>query len=145
MLLVLTQAEIFRAVPRPYLAALAGRCATRAFRSGSVLMREGEVSDAMYVIVSGRVRVERREPDGTTHVLAELVEGQAVGEMGVLDHEPRSATVTVVEDSVLVELTSQALARTLEEFPQARTSVLQVLNRRPRSAATADEIESGSE
>ena len=58
----------------------------RVFRPGGSLMRQGEPADCLYVILRGRVRVECSHPSFSTPVvLAELGEGEVVGEMGVLD------------------------------------------------------------
>lgn len=62
------------------------------YPQGSVLMREGEVGQQAFVIVEGSVSVTLR---GKT--LANLGPGQVVGEMALMDGEPRSATVTALE------------------------------------------------
>src|SRR5690606_20436876 len=68
---------------------------------GSVLMTQGEPGDAMYLLVSGRLRVSRADEAGQEQVLRELTRGQVVGEMSLYTDDPRSATVVAVRDSVL--------------------------------------------
>jgi lysophospholipid hydrolase len=66
---------------------------------GDVLFREGDADDAMYLVVSGRLRVApRRGPP------REVRRGESVGELGVLTGGPREATVVAVRDSDLVRL-----------------------------------------
>jgi CRP-like cAMP-binding protein len=131
---VLAQAEMFKGIPFDGLAQLARNGIKRNFSSGSELMRQGDISDAMYVILAGRVRVERTVPQMPEPVvLAELGPGQVVGEMGLLDHEPRSATVTAIEDTEAVELDDLALAQTVLRYPEVGTALLKLLSERLRS------------
>ena len=71
---------------------------------GQALMTQGEVGDAMFVLVSGRMRVSITDEDGHERVVREITRGQVVGEMSLLTDDPRSATVVAVRDSVLARL-----------------------------------------
>ncbi|MDO9434181.1 patatin-like phospholipase family protein [Hydrogenophaga sp.] len=71
---------------------------------GQPLMTQGEVGDAMFVLVSGRMRVSITSEDGVERAVREITRGQVVGEMSLLTDDPRSATVVAVRDSVLVRL-----------------------------------------
>ena len=72
--------------------------------AGDTLMRQGEPGDAMYLVVSGRLRAYAQDADGAEQPLREMARGQVVGEMALYTGEPRSATVVAVRDSVLVRL-----------------------------------------
>jgi CRP-like cAMP-binding protein len=97
-------------------------------------MTQGELSTTMHVIVAGKVRAERTHPDLLVSVvLAELGPGEVVGEMGVLENEPRSATVTALEPTETVELSQEALMQTITRYPEVSTSLLRMLSRRIRS------------
>ena len=63
----------------------------RAYNAGDIILREGDPSDVVYKIVSGDVEVFK-EQDGQTIVLGVMKEGEFLGEMGVVDDEPRSAS-----------------------------------------------------
>lgn len=130
----------FNAIPLPGLQRLASRGQERTFAADSQLMHQGDVSDCMYLIVSGRVRVERSHPDLIEPlVLAELGPGEVVGEMGLLDAGPRSATVSAVEETQTLELSADAVRETIEQFPEVSGALLRVLTQRLRS--TNDLIE----
>lgn len=134
MLDALVTVDLFKALPVDALERLIQRGQRRTFPAGVSLMRQGEPSDAMYVIERGRVRVERTHPQLTeTILLAELGPGEVVGEMGVLDGDPRSASVTAIDDTEAIELGPQALYATLTEFPELANALLRVLSRRLRS------------
>lgn len=96
-------------------------------------MRQGEVADVMHVITSGQVRVERTHPDLLGSImLAELGPSEVVGEIGVLDGEPRTATVIATEDTDTLEISAGDLARVLLDHPEVTLALLQVVSRRLR-------------
>lgn len=61
----------------------------------------GDPSDAAYFIVGGRLLVSSPSDDGVGEPIAELGRGEVVGELGLLDDAPRSATVTAIRDTTL--------------------------------------------
>ena len=76
---------------------------SREYAPGTVLFREREHGDKMYVIRSGRVKIYRTVGDSEL-VLAFLTDGEFLGEMALLEGLPRSASAMVVEPSVLIEV-----------------------------------------
>jgi CRP/FNR family cyclic AMP-dependent transcriptional regulator len=73
----------------------------REFRRGTVLFREGEPGNEMYVVQAGRVDVSKRGGD-VERILASMGPGEFLGEMSILNNKPRSATATCAEDSKLL-------------------------------------------
>jgi NTE family protein len=117
---------------------LSERGRLRTFEAGEVLMRQGQEADAMYVILSGRVRVERDAPgQPAPALLAELGANDVVGEIGVLDGGARTATVTAIEQTRTLELHRTLLAVVLIQYPDVAGELLRTLSRRLRST---DEI-----
>ncbi|MBT9487689.1 MAG: patatin-like phospholipase family protein [Rubrivivax sp.] len=86
---------------------------------GQPLMTQGEPGDAMYLLVSGRLRASIRQHDGSQRVVREIARGQVVGEMSLYTDEPRSATLVAIRDSVLVRLGKSAFTRLLTLSAQA--------------------------
>jgi NTE family protein len=80
---------------------------------GETLMSQGDPGDAMYVLVSGRLRALMAGEDGQPRVVREIPRGQVVGEMSLFTDAPRSATVMAVRDSVLVRLERAAFRHLL--------------------------------
>lgn len=72
--------------------------------AGDTLMRQGEPGDAMYLLVSGRLRASVADAGGHQRVVREITRGQVVGEMSLYTDAPRSATLVALRDSVLVRL-----------------------------------------
>ena len=134
---LLERVDLFRSIPPEGIAHLAERGTSRRFAAGEVLMRQDEASSTMFVILSGRVRVERALPSEGAVGLAELGPGDVVGEMGLLDRAPRSATVTAIEPTQALEIHATALAFVLIEYPEVATALLRTLSHRLR---TTDEL-----
>jgi NTE family protein len=86
--------------------------------AGVPLMHEGEAGDAMYLILTGRLRAYVEDDDGRPRAVREMGRGQIVGEMSVITGEPRRATVATVRDSVLVRLSKSDFDRLLASSPR---------------------------
>ena len=107
--------------------------------AGEVLMTQGEPGDAMYISVSGRLRVYARDADGQERMVRELARGQVIGEMALFTQAPRSATVVAIRDSVLVRLDRAGWDDLLQASPQisallTRQTVLRLQSPTGRSA-----------
>jgi CRP-like cAMP-binding protein len=88
---------------------LAGKIG-RTFEEGDVVFQQGEMGDTMYILHEGTLAVIR-EKDGAGTVVARLNRGDFVGEMALVDEEPRSATVKAMERSILVPITRDFLLK----------------------------------
>jgi CRP/FNR family transcriptional regulator len=130
----LARVALFKELPEPGLQMLAERGRPKHFEPGAVVMRQGEASDVLHVITRGHVRVERSQPGEAPLVLAELGVGDVVGEMGLLDSAPRTATVTALEETETLEIHATVMALVLMEYPQIAAALLRTLSRRLRSA-----------
>lgn len=95
--------------------------------AGTQLTREGAYGHEFFVIVSGRARVDR---DGRR--LADLGPGDFLGEIALIDGQPRSATVTVEEPSRLLVLGHREFNSLLDSRQQVRLRVLEALAGRIR-------------
>jgi predicted acylesterase/phospholipase RssA/CRP-like cAMP-binding protein len=73
----------------------------RHLAAGELLFEQGDTADACYFVVAGRLLVSGRGSDGVSVALAELGRGEVVGELGLLDRAPRSATVRALRDTTL--------------------------------------------
>jgi len=100
--------------------------------SRETLFRAGDPGDALYVIISGRLRATITGEDGAERVLEEMGRGELVGEMGVLMGEARSATVTAVRDSELVRLARSDLLALSQHHLEVMIRINALLARRMR-------------
>jgi predicted acylesterase/phospholipase RssA/CRP-like cAMP-binding protein len=83
---------------------------------GATLMREGDEGDAVYMLVSGRLRAFVRRSDTMVSV-GDVAAGEIVGEMALLSDQPRSATVQAVRDSHLLKLDRADFVSVVERHP----------------------------
>ncbi len=75
---------------------------TRMYSRGTVLFRQGEAGECMYQVETGSVGVYDHYGKEDERKLAELMSGEMFGEMSLLDGEPRSATVVVLEENTSI-------------------------------------------
>jgi MFS family permease len=111
---VLERAGIFAAAPRPVLERLAAASAEEPVPAGTMVVREGDPADALYVLRDGAVEVTAEAPG---RVLATIGPGGWFGELGLLEGVPRTATVTTREPSVLVRIDGAAFLEALTAAP----------------------------
>src|SRR5438105_14225317 len=101
--------------------------------SGTVLFREGDRGQTMYVIRSGRVNISKRIGDSEI-TLAVLGPGEFFGEMALLEGLPRSAGATVVEEALLIEVEQGAFATVVRRNSEIAVRLMRRLSSRLREA-----------
>jgi len=101
--------------------------------SGTVLFREGDRGQTMYVIRSGKVNISKRIGDSEI-TLAVLGPGEFFGEMALLEGLPRSAGATVVEEALLIELGQGAFATLVRKNSEIALRLMRRLSSRLREA-----------
>jgi NTE family protein len=94
---------------------------------GDVLVRQGEPSDALYFVLSGRFTVHM---DGIAEPVAEIGQGQSIGEIGFFAGLPRTATVMALRDSTVLMVTRERFATIGASSPGMRDAVILSLARR---------------
>jgi len=125
---------MFAAFPEDQLRTLATLVARRSAPRGSVIMAEGDQVDSLYIVMSGRLKVMMGEADGKEVILGILGPGEFFGEMGLIDDQPRSASVVAIEPCELLSVTKRAFRKCLLENVEVAMAVLRVVVRRLREA-----------
>lgn len=118
----LHRVDLFADVPGRVLAAVAERAGEVRAEPGDHLIEEGAIEAHLYAIVEGRVRVHR---GGQT--LVELGPGATVGELAVLVPEPRAASVTAIEPTLVLRVDKDVLDDLLAEWPELAHGVIAAL------------------
>ena len=131
---VLKSVPMFGRFPDEQLRALATMVTRRSAPRGSAIMRAGDATDSLYIIVSGRLKVMMGEADGKEVILSILGPGEFFGEMGLIDDLPRSASVLAIEPCELLAVTKRAFKKALVEHLDVAMAVMRVLTRRLREA-----------
>lgn len=106
----------------------------RSFAPGAVLFQRGDAGDCLYAIVAGSVRVTVEGAAGDEVTVAVRGVGEVLGEMSLLDGEPRSATATAHGPVTAVRIEKAAFDRWLTAHPVAARAMLGDLARRLREA-----------
>lgn len=111
------------------LSSLSARGDLRTFARGVILITEGEMSDSLYVLVAGELKVFTRDERGRELVYNVLSPGECFGEM-FLDGGPRSASVKAVCTSICAVIAPDELRRFMQENPEfAECLVLKLIER----------------
>ena len=125
--LLLSGVNIFAELPGQVLAELSSSFEEVVLPAGAEVFAKGDYGASMYVVATGTVRVHDRGRD-----LAVLGPREVFGELAALDPELRSASVTVVEDALLLRLDYEALYDLMSGHVELAKNVIRFLCRRYR-------------
>jgi CRP/FNR family cyclic AMP-dependent transcriptional regulator len=131
---VLRTVPLFAGFADEQLRTLSGVVTRRSVPRGAVVIVEGDPTDSLYIVISGRMRVLMSDADGKEVILAILGPGEFFGEMGLIDDNPRSATVVAVEPCELIVITKHDFKGILAENFEMAMTVMRGLVRRLREA-----------
>ena len=126
--LLLKSTEVFSEVPEESLLELANVVQEIEARAGEKIIEKGEIGSSLYIIVDGKVRVH----DGDQE-LRLLGSREIFGELAALDPEPRSASVTALEDTLLFKLDENVLYEMMAENQALTRGIIRILCRRLRT------------
>ena len=129
---MLKDTPFFSAVETDDLRVVALEIEEEAYLAGDRVFDIHDPSDRVYIVQSGKVGISLNEDPAKTDFIVELGERECFGEMGVLDDEPRSATVHVIEDSVLLVLEKSKLRGLIATYPELSLGIMRSLTRRLR-------------
>jgi diguanylate cyclase (GGDEF)-like protein len=96
-------------------------------KKDDAIFREGDTGEKMYILVSGSLSAFGAQSDGTPRWLFDIKPGDFFGEMSIIAHEPRSATISAKTDSVLLMLTSVDFFKMISQHPIISFKILKVI------------------
>jgi len=126
--LFLSDVPMFEHLQSAELAKIAEITAEIVTPAGTLVFKEGEYGDELFIIVEGRIRISRGD-----RVLATLDARDYFGEMSLLDGEPRSASARAEVDTLLLRIRQADFQRILARNFDATLAVLRTLSRRLRA------------
>jgi MFS family permease len=133
-LALLRRVPMFEVLLLPYGETVARRATWATVPAGRVVIRQGDVGDRFYVLASGRVRVTR---DGVD-VRDFTQPGDAFGEIALLRGVPRTATVTAIEETVLLTLDRAAFLEAVTGHPDAMAAANRLADERGGPIASSE-------
>ena len=119
-------------LPTADLRALASRGRVRSYRAGTVIFREGDRGDSLYVVIEGSVRVAVLSARGVEATVALLGPGEFLGDLALLDGRPRSASAIAQQTTKTLVVRRDDFRRWLSERPKASFALLEALSLRVR-------------
>lgn len=99
-------------------------------RAGKYLIRQGEQSTDLYILISGRLIALINKGQSKQEILGEITRGETIGEMALFTGEPRSASIVAVRDSLLLKLSKAAFQRLLKDHPEILFNITRVIIQR---------------
>ena len=138
---LLQSIDIFAETPSRILASVARIVEEVELVPGENFIQEGDTDDCLYIVIEGEVRVHHDE-----HTLLILGPGKTVGELALLDPEPRSASVTAVDNVFLFRIDREPFEEVMADRPEIAQGIIRTLTRRIREQGhtIADQPVAGS-
>ena len=130
----LQNVPIFADLEEPELRKIAKLGVRKKYKKGNIVVLEQEMGAALFVIVSGKVKIVRTDEDGREVILSIFGPGEFFGEMSLLDGLARSASVVSLTKSELFMIHRRDFLKLLHEHPQVAISLLGELTMRLRKA-----------
>ena len=131
---VLKAVPLFASFPEDQLRMLTTMVTRRSAARSTTIMAGGDATDSLYIVLSGRLKVMMSDSDGKEVILSILGPGEFFGEMGLIDDEPRSASVVTIEACELLSITKRDFKRCLAENFEMAMAVMRGLVKRLREA-----------
>lgn len=95
---------------------------------GESIFKEGDTGEDMFIFLNGTMNAYATQSDGSQRKLFEAKHGEFFGEMSIIAHEPRSATLTATEDSIVMKLHKKDFYRIITEYPNAGFKMLRTIS-----------------
>jgi CRP-like cAMP-binding protein len=122
----------FDELPDDMLSVLAQKVRKRILGKGEILFNKGDEGNSLFAILSGWVKIVTQDELGNDVILNQVGAGEIIGEMALLDHEPRSAGVVALEKTSTLELSREDFMEILKGQPDLALSVIRNLSARLR-------------
>jgi CRP/FNR family cyclic AMP-dependent transcriptional regulator len=133
-MLLLRNVPLFSALPEQQLVVLTRAVSRKSFPRGTTVFAAGDVTESLYVVISGRLKVMMSDDEGREVILAILGPNEFFGEMGLIDDHPRSASVVAIEACEVLSLSKHDFKSCLAENFEMAMTVMRGLVKRLREA-----------
>ena len=127
--MILKSVDLFASIPSQELIRVAQIAEEEEYQPGTSLCKEGDFGDCMYIIANGKVKVHKGD-----RTLVELEKGAFVGDMALLDQEPRSADLTISAETTLLKISQDAFYELMSSNFEIMNGILKIISSRLRDA-----------
>ena len=125
--LLLKAVNLFKNIPGDILSKIAQIAKEVEIGFDEKLFDQGEHGDSLYIIINGKISVTQNESSITI-----LGEGDCIGEMALLDQEPRSAGALAKVDSILLKIDQEGFYELMSTNPEIMKQIVMILTQRVR-------------
>jgi CRP/FNR family transcriptional regulator len=127
----LREVPSFKSLSAEQIETLAGFCKAITFEAGNTIFRQGELGDSLYIVVEGKVGIEREVKDESDTVSLTIIKSrQYLGFFSLFNQAPRSATATAMKKTVIMQIKQDAFATFTLQNPELLAEINQVLVQR---------------
>ena len=119
-----TETGFFKNLPETDMAILLAHAKTRSFKKNSIIMTEGDHTDSLYLVKSGRVKIYVSEEDGKELTLNMMEKGDYFGELSLLDGNPRSTSAITSENTDLLVIQKTDFEKVLKSNPEVAVNII---------------------
>ncbi|HEX4857482.1 MAG TPA: Crp/Fnr family transcriptional regulator [Usitatibacteraceae bacterium] len=116
------------------LASIGAHAALRVFEKGELIVKQGDIADSLYAIVSGQVKVFISNDQEREVIVSTLHAGEFFGEIPMFDQEPRTASVAALERCYIQQLSYKSLQKVMDRSPDIGKRLMQTMCQRLRHA-----------
>ncbi len=127
---------LFQGLPDALLAKIASQLEGDSIDEGEVLFRKGDPGDALYVIDRGWFKIVTVGAAGEELILNQCGPTEAIGEMSLIDEQPRSASAIALTPGLVLKLSREDFLEVLAQYPQMAQHMLKKLTARMRFSTT---------
>lgn len=106
----------------------------RKYPRNTTIFHEGDYADSLYLLQSGRVKIQLTDISGKEVIVSILQSGESFGEMALIDSKERCAQVVTMSDCELIVISSGEFRRLLADYPDLSLALLRQFSRRLRQA-----------
>jgi len=131
---VLKTVPLFASFPEDQLRMLTMLVTRKSAPRSTTIMAGGDPIDSLYIVLSGRLKVMMSDSEGKEVILSILGPGEFFGEMGLIDDEPRSASVVTIEPCELLTIAKRDFKKSLADNFEMAMAVMRGLVKRLREA-----------
>jgi CRP/FNR family cyclic AMP-dependent transcriptional regulator len=132
----LEKVSIFAKLSKQHVENLRKLAKKEKFNKDTTIFFQDDRSDALYVVISGAVKVFQSADDGKERILNTLGPGEIFGELGLLDSSGRSASVATLEPTEVLTITNEDLRALVKASPEVLWRIVEALCERVRQLST---------
>ena len=121
--IILKSVDMFKSIPAENLSRVAQITEEVEFEANTQIMAEGDYGDSLFIVVDGNVKIHKGDQE-----IVRLGKGACLGEMALLDGEPRSADATVTEDSTLFKIEQEGFYEVMGSQSEIMEGIIKLLS-----------------